>query len=352
MEVTMRKRYAFIDWLKVISMLLIVWDHLIAVRYPDMWIVQNVKEWINDPLTIIQEFGALGVSIFLIVSGFLSAHYLDKKTTFKTFCNFWLKIYLSTVIAGVFFLLFNKVAELIWGPTWFSQYSAIQWLKSIFLLDTIITSSAQVNGTLWFMATLLFYRGVVLLISINKYRHPWCPIAILEAILTINTIIYKVHGPINQLYFLQARIPYVYIIVIGVLIKKFCDGKFSACQAFVWQIVNAILLLVAFKIFDIEKGYLASTAYACLIFIGFKSIDAKIKEIGIITSISKAGFSVYLLHGTVGALLQSLFVDRFITTNRNIAVISALAIMFVICFAYYYVVEEKYNRLFKRLLKC
>ena len=67
MDTAARRRYVFVDWLKVISMLMVVWDHLIAVRYPDMGIVRAAREYVNLPLHLIQDFGALGVSVFLIV---------------------------------------------------------------------------------------------------------------------------------------------------------------------------------------------------------------------------------------------------------------------------------------------
>lgn len=351
METAARKRYVFVDWLKVISMLMIVWDHLVAVRYPDMWIVQKVSEAVNNPLGLIQHFGALGVGIFLIVSGFLSARYWEQRISFRGFLNFWVKIYFGAVIAGVFFFGFNCFAELVWGPTWWSQYDAVQWIKYIFLVETIQRSSIQVNGTLWFMATLLFYRAIISLISMIPYKRVGIKIACVEVVLLINTIVVRMFGSSSNWGFLQERIPYVYIIVVGVLLKLYDEAKIGMKQAAFWQLLNGIMLIWSFAVFNIQSGYLVSVAYAVLLFLTFKAIDHMLGKNKVINLLSQASFAIYLLHATVGALLQSLFVDNLMIGHRNLAVVSALAVMVVVCLAYHHLIEKKYHALFDKLLK-
>lgn len=343
------KRYYYIDWLKTLSMLMIVWDHLIAVRYPDMWIVENMQEWMNIPLNLIQHFGALGVSIFFIMSGFLSEHYLEKAASGKTVLNFWLKIYLSTAIANLFFLVFHKGIELVWGATWFSQYNAIDFVKFVLLIDTITASASPVNGTLWFMGTLLVYRAIVMALSHVPCQKSWYRVGILEAVLLVNTALAARFGVSSHLGTLQGRMAYIHIIMIGILIRQYCEGRTSCGKAFCLQVANAVLMLWSFRVFKIETGYLTSVAYAALIFIGFKTLNASMRKNKWIERISKASFSIYLLHATVGALLQSLFVDRLLPSSRNLAVIIALALVFVICFIYHDVIEKNYNRFFAYL---
>ena len=64
------KIYAF-DYLRVIALVMILYDHLGGFYNPN-WIVKKIIDFFFAvPLDIIQDFGAFGVSLFFLLSGFL-----------------------------------------------------------------------------------------------------------------------------------------------------------------------------------------------------------------------------------------------------------------------------------------
>ena len=70
------KRWIFLDYFRVAAMFLVMWPHLTELINPQWQVLAGVQWLINRPLHIIQNFGALGVCYFLLISGFL----LNKST--------------------------------------------------------------------------------------------------------------------------------------------------------------------------------------------------------------------------------------------------------------------------------
>ena len=60
-----------VDYLRAIALCMILYDHLGGLFNPG-WIVKRyVDFFFAVPLNIIQDFGAFGVSLFFLISGFL-----------------------------------------------------------------------------------------------------------------------------------------------------------------------------------------------------------------------------------------------------------------------------------------
>ena len=72
MEQEIRKeKFNSIAWLRLLAIMMIVYDHLIAMRNPDWMINRLIEGVLNKPLHIIQSYGAFGVCLFFLISGFL-----------------------------------------------------------------------------------------------------------------------------------------------------------------------------------------------------------------------------------------------------------------------------------------
>lgn len=73
------KHYQSMNYLRALAVILILWCHLVGMR-TDTWIGKKAISFVfTEPLHIIQNFGALGVSIFFIISGFLMGMSIDSE---------------------------------------------------------------------------------------------------------------------------------------------------------------------------------------------------------------------------------------------------------------------------------
>ena len=60
-----------INYLRVLAVMMILYDHIGGLRNPEWIVKRGIDYFVTVPLNIIQDFGALGVSIFFLISGLL-----------------------------------------------------------------------------------------------------------------------------------------------------------------------------------------------------------------------------------------------------------------------------------------
>ena len=75
------KEYIFIQYLRVIALLLVLWDHIIPGVYYKMGVMPPasiVERYIIWPLAITNYFGAYAVDLFFLITGFLAMESVKK----------------------------------------------------------------------------------------------------------------------------------------------------------------------------------------------------------------------------------------------------------------------------------
>lgn len=155
-----RFHYNFIDYLRVTGMIFVAWPHLTANLNP-VWGPLSFIQWlINRPLHITQNFGALGVSIFFLISGFLAS--TPSRRTLKSPTSYFFYKLTRLIIplwgAMFFFFLFVKLFELLFNySSWWSQFSVLDWVKSATLYPHFTDSIDLVNGALWYLVPLILF---------------------------------------------------------------------------------------------------------------------------------------------------------------------------------------------------
>ena len=81
------KKNNALDWLRCGALALIIYDHLVGFRMPEWTPVVWMDHIFMKPLELIQYGGALGVSIFFVISGYLLALGVDRRP-FQVLCKF------------------------------------------------------------------------------------------------------------------------------------------------------------------------------------------------------------------------------------------------------------------------
>lgn len=328
-----KKRYNSLAWLRVIATIMIVYDHLAGMRNPE-WVVNRiVNSIICRPLNVVQSFGALGVSLFYIISGFLlmSSNANQEKEGKIAVLKIG-KIYLSSLLAFAGFgLCIWIVGHFV--DTYWSQYSIEDWLLSASLIGYFKGTGDVINGTTWFMIPLfLFYAlGVWLRKGMGKnYTRSFLHVECFCAFLLLGMILGKrlCHVEIAVLSYF----PFVFIPLTGVLFYGIYMQEVSLWRGVAFFGGNYVLLVIAIRELNYgyyeENPYLISYIYACSLFLLFLIGENHFKSNRILDIANRLGLPIYLLHMTWGSLCMTFFEKRIsfgISLLLSVFVVAGLA---------------------------
>lgn len=339
MEQKVNKRLNSIAWLRFIAIIMIVYDHLVGFRKPDYIVNRFLDALLNKPLHIIQSYGAFGVSLFFLISGFLIMNTNDgnEKISLKIIKKI-IRIYLSVLISFLSFAflqwILNKFMETYWA-----QFSKKQWIESASLFGYFTGSGDVINGTTWFLIPLfMFYLfSIYIIAEANKnYERAVIGAEAILSVLTLGVFILK------KVYFIEFAvtnnfvfifIPMTGVILYGIFKKKMNFGK-SIFVLFYNYCVFAGALYEFNTEYYTDSPYLVSYIYATTLFVLFVLGEHHFSSNGVVEFIGKIGLPIYLLHMTWGAAFISLL-ESFVPFT--FAVIFTL--IFVILIAW---IHDKY----------
>ncbi len=99
----------FLNTLRAVACLMVVFCHLIGFRAPPDWFVRPyIDAYVVDPLHVMWQFGYVGVAIFFVISGFIIAHIAQRegrrafiiKRIFRVYPPFLVALGIATLVGG------------------------------------------------------------------------------------------------------------------------------------------------------------------------------------------------------------------------------------------------------------
>lgn len=310
---------------------MILYDHLGGFRNSEWIVKKGIDFLISVPLNVIQDFGAFGVSLFFILSGFLftwNAHY--DRITSKTIKSI-MKIYFSSCAAFLFFWIFNIIFWEFIGDTYWKQYSAGQWIESLTLIGYFTGKGEVINGTTWFLIPFFFFKVISVIYVFLFKKFSWKGIWIIEIILIgFFGILDLTHLSITN------RLIYVYMPLCGAILgEMYKENQLPFLQGILLLIINYFAMVICFYRFNTayysESLYLVSFVYSVLLLIFSISLEKYFKPNRYINFVCDISLSIYLLQMTFGSLFITIleqkevpFTIAFIFTVLFVVVISWL----------------------------
>lgn len=335
-----------ISYLRVIALGMILYDHLGAMRNSEWIVKQMVDFMICTPLHIIQDFGAFGVSLFYLITGFLFIHSSKKKSKcIYTCCKKIVKIYIFTVLSFAAFGLFQ------WGlnqlsPTYWSQFSLKDWIGCATLINYFNGIGENVNGTTWFLLPLfVFYLFASICYQAAK-KDSLKALVFLECFISALVILSVAAGRFLPMAYVSSLIPFVYIPIAGMMIYACFTGEISYAKGLGLGTFNYFMMILSF--YKLNKGYYADASYAIsfiyailllLIFVGGENV---FKENKFVVFLGRVSLSVYLVHMMWGGLFMSLLELR---TGFSLAFICSLGLVIIVAWIHYALIENKLLKL-------
>ena len=291
--------YQFINYLRVLAMALVAWPHLVANMNPT-WPVLHFVQWcINRPLHLIQDFGALGVSLFFIISGFLAAE--NTETGVRYFKKKILRIYFPVLFSMLFFWVFIKLLEFLNYISYWSQFSAKEWLFSATLWNYLKGYPDVVNGVLWYLVPQFIFFA-----ELSVWKTIKSKFGFVQTICILTPVLYVSDWFINIPHSLMTQFHYALIPLIGYAVRI---AKLPA-QPIKWFGLIYIEIIYGFWKYQQElfesNSYICSVVVALFIFVIFSRNVNSFHENNIVNRLSMISYSFYLTHSLYGCFLITL----------------------------------------------
>lgn len=330
-----------IAYLRVLAISMILYDHLGGMRN-QAWIVKRILDYLFcTPLKIIQEFGAFGVSLFYLITGFLFLHTnKSREKCVRYYIRKIMKLYCYVILSFAVFGFFQWILHFVRSTYW-SQFSLQDWVGCATLFYHFNGVGEMINGTTWFLLPLFaFYIMAACCHSVFQ-KSALQGVLLMEGILILSILLQV---------FLQSRgieaavcslLPFIYIPVTGLILYLILQHKLSVWQGICFGILNYSIMTAVFYKLNIgyysDEPYIISIVYAVGLFLCFIFGEKHFKTNRYVDFIGKISLSIYLIHMTWGGLFMSFFEQNI---GFSISFVISVLLIILVAAIHHYLIED------------
>ena len=307
-----KERYAFLDILRCLALIMILYDHLGPFYAPEWTIAQITDTILFIPLHIIQYSGALGVSLFFAISGFLAAKNADdEKLIIKKLPYKILKLYIPLLISFITFYIYQRIISFIQpGFCYWKQFTGRQWFLGGTLLGYFEGTGDLINGSTWFLVPTFYFYLISTIFAKYIKRRPFVGLLSMESTIFVLYLLdisnFKVI--INACSFLW----YLTIPVGGMIIYFIWKRQLKINEAFI--VIAANYLVMIFGIYRYSPNYITPDSYGISIIYAFFILICGIafnhiyqpKGNKLISKLATLSYYIYLVHTPYGSHLMGI----------------------------------------------
>lgn len=329
-----RQQILFIQLLRGIAPLLVVWAHLSGYWLYEAqrhWVVQDLwVKYIAVPFHIYQDAGHLGVIIFFLISGYIISLASARETRRAFAVKRAFRILPALALALVLSFVAIRISLAVGGgtlPGLSADAGVLDYFKSLLILDHFLGSVSALGPTWTLAIEVTFYASMLAILPLTQ-RSPgvatWYLIlgyaTIMVAVLTIPAISHVGWRLVYLPFLFIGRVAYLW----G---RRLINGGQAASLAgassllFVLFYVSYLPGLMTQGPFEPVVTYVA----APIIFLGLMS--ARITRIpALFQFLGDISYSVYVLHIPVGMLT----IDLLLAGGTPFSVAFAIAFIAVL----------------------
>ncbi len=301
------------------AVLLVIWDHMVG-----QWLdkahrgwrpLSEVRRFVTGPLNITQDFGWLGVVLFFLVSGFIISHVSIQETAREFLLKRFFRIYPALVIAVlvvVFCIAMRQqfdISDQSAHGAVLAQPTVPQALRAMTLVNYVQWPQHAVVGVAWTLVIEIFFYLVVFAIRpFLKSR-----LAGLGSWLTLGLVLVFLESSKQfalSWFLISASMSYVPLLVLGQALWLRWSGRigwthFAALTIAAWAVfVHGLELLQPGFLSVGPKSYGPSIVLGYGLFVAGLLGAAHLRERAVVEYVATRSYSLYLLHGTVGLLVE------------------------------------------------
>jgi peptidoglycan/LPS O-acetylase OafA/YrhL len=340
-----KNRIFILDDLRGIAIITVLFYHYFFVYYKDKEIdnifISNVQ-YLNDYIN----FGAFGISLFFLVSGFVIPMSLKGESNLKNLYNFFVKRFFRLYPTYWFSIILIIIATFI--ITGSMQYSFKQVLINFTMLQDIFRTQS-IDGVFWtLLIELKFYVLTAILFYFNLLKYIKYIVLLLLSIATL----YYGYTYQTGTYLGNGLWAYLMLMYLGTAFHFYHIKKIDKTVLFSLVLMVTVYYLLNFSYlpssaYGDKFGYSIATTLAIVVF----TIALKYKKSlsAITTFFGNISYSFYLIHQVVGYLFITLFIN--LSFNMPFGQINTFAIMIIFAFLIHKFIEKPSNKLGHKFVK-
>lgn len=354
-----RTRLVFLDWLRALAALLVVWDHLVGQWLSVQrrgWVPQGlVDRFVAGPLSITQNFGWLGVAMFFLISGFIISHVATTELEWQFALKRLLRIYPPLVLAIIVTLGVDAMRRATGVVDSLSgglpvAHSIQDVMVSMSLANYLMSPQPIVLGVAW---TLVIEMTFYVIVLMTKRMLNWKVKAVATwVVLAVVGLILLTSRRWGDSYFLfSVSASYVPLLVLGQIIWLRWSSRigwlqFGLLSATAWVLFVHGLELIQPRFLQPDEAYGPSIVVAYAIFVLMLLNNSRLHRPSFVKFLANRSYSLYLLHGALGLFVLDALGTRIPYT---LALTVAVAVVVIGTQISYKLVEAPSQRLARNL---
>jgi peptidoglycan/LPS O-acetylase OafA/YrhL len=338
-------RIDFLDALRGLAVLLVLWDHLVGQylmqSHLSWWPHSVVHTYVNVPLGIIQDFGWFGVCLFFLISGYVITHVAQRETGRQFAIRRLLRIYPPLALAILLAMLLAPLS----GESVAGGWSKVLW--GMTLLNYLIVPQNVVLGVGWTLVIEMLFYSLVALQTLWFRNRPRVSVFLNLAVCAVSIACCRRFG--DSFFLLAASIAFIPYLVVGQIFYLRSRGIVG--NGFLMTAVVAAFAVVQYGIREIHtnflplnNSYLLSFIVAVGVFVIAMLVNLRPSRAILFSA--QISYSLYLVHGPVGFAVLGLSMHWGVPYSISLCL--AIAAVFGVAYALNRLVERPSQRLARR----
>ena len=283
-------------------------------------------------------FGAVGVGIFFIISGFVISFSVAKRTRFAFLANRLLRIYPVVVAVLLFDFCILSLYLNVKGIN--SNLSIADFVFNATLFMRPILGGLHVDGVLWTLEIEIFFYIVMLLIG-KKLISLKCHITYILCMLVVFVLLEQSNLDYPFLIFLKNSVPHLLLMHFGVLSYNVYTERWTRFQcvlATIFTLGGAAYSYYAVygEHYELTLSYLVWPVLIWSFIFKFQDYFRPNRTLNFLANIS---FSLYLVHQILGFMVVAILMSKGI--NVYIAIAIAFCVALIVAWVVNRLVEQK-----------
>ncbi len=332
------QRFHSLDALRGVAVMMVVYDHLFALHGERLTgkpfaPAEFIRNYFSAPAGIIQDFGWLGVCIFFLVSGFVIAKSAIEETSRAFAIRRFMRIF--PPFAATIMLVMG-IDALTTGLRPLENY-----LLALTLVGYVTIPQVIVVGVAWTLAIeVVFYVAIFFAAPLLKGKRAAAGVLMLSGFVMLVLAMARMHG--DSFFLFAATVAYVPLLILGVIGYLWHSGRSGHYESLLLALANLVIFMYGLSqihtaFYKAENSYLVSVFYALAIF----WLSVRLREAPpVLKFLGDISYSLYLLHGILGAIVLKWIVPVLAVSMRPLAPIVATAVSIAASYAMYIWIER------------
>jgi peptidoglycan/LPS O-acetylase OafA/YrhL len=345
-----RNRFVFLDLIRSVAAPLVFYSHVVEYwnnRGHTSPVTDGIATFVNNPLSLLQDFGFFGVALFFLVSGFVVTHRASQERAGEFALKRVLRIYPVLIVVVALIGVFGGWLHVL-GAANLPRFAPIDLLTNAVLVNYFLVPQVVLILVAWTLAIeVVFYLLLLLLLPLIK-RITWVAITIELLLCWLAVAFARDFG--GNVFLLAVTLSFLPVLLLG----QTCWAVWSKRIPFR---VGAVFGTAAWLIFvwagnrdmgRLDHGYDSAVCIALLLFVALLLAEDHLRPSRGISFLADRSYSIYLIHWFVALPVMAYLYPLL---PAPLAIAAAVVATLIVVELSYRGIERPSQRLARKLTK-